>query len=614
VKMRTLILGLDAFDPNVFERLSNQGRLPHLGRYAEEGGYSRFGVANPSQSEVSWTSIATGLNPGGHGIFDFVHRDPATYSLYPSLLPTKRSLGGTQFASPFTARTIFDQVASLGYDATSMWWPATFPARLESPVRTIPGLGTPDIQGKLGVGSLFTTEIEEPIQVGKTPHEPLRGIGKDRFEGSLKGPKQQTRGGVQPSALEFQVEVAGTDSARLKIGQTSLDLALGAWSPIFEVTFKLGRLVSVQTLARAALGQVRPHVHLYFLPLQLHPLHSPWPYASPGGFVKDTWRAAGPFLTLGWPQDTTGLEDRCISDDQFLALCDSIDRGREAVLMHHLKAFQEGLMGIVFDSLDRVQHMFWRDRPDVIDGWYMKLDALVGRVETELKSHSAKGPVRLFVFSDHGFARFDRKVHLNRWLIDHGYLNADSGEGGGKLQQVKWGQTQAYAIGLNSIYLNLAGREGKGVVSRDAQEPLELRIRDELLKWEGSNGIPVVRQVWRRPEVFDGKLAEYGPDLVVGFSPGFRASQENGLGQWSAQSDEPNRDHWGADHCIDPSTVPGVVFSNSGLLDFPSPTYRDVPAMTIGATPDPGRALPPAPHSEEDQEIVEERLRSLGYL
>jgi predicted AlkP superfamily phosphohydrolase/phosphomutase len=612
--MRTLILGLDAFDPAVFERLSNQGKLPHLGRYLQTGGYSHFGVANPPQSEVSWTSIATGLNPGGHGIFDFVHRDPATYSLYPSLLPTKRSLGGTQFASPFTARTIFDQAANQGYAATSMWWPATFPARLESPVRTIPGLGTPDIQGKLGVGSLFTTELGEPMQIGKTPHEPLRTLGKDRFSGYLKGPKQQTRGGVQESGLEFQVERIDDNTLRIKTDSVTLDLPLGAWSPIFEVSFKLGRMISVQSLARVTVSQIRPHMRLYFLPLQLHPLHSPWPYGTPGGFVKETWRNGGPFLTLGWPQDTTGLEDRCITDEQFLALCDSIDRAREIVLMHHLRSFQEGLMGIVFDSLDRVQHMFWRDRVDIVEGWYVKLDALVSRVAAQLNSLPAKENPRLFVVSDHGFAPFDFKVHLNRWLVEQGYLRAATNGGPGKLQQVEWEHTQAYAIGLNSIYLNLVGREGKGMVTASAQESLENRIRDELLRWLGPNGGSVVRQVWRRPEVFEGKLAEYSPDLVVGFSPGFRASQENGLGQWSAQSIEPNHDHWGADHCIDPTTVPGVVFSETGLADFPNPTYRDIPALTIGATPDPNRVTIPAPYTDEDQEIVEERLRSLGYL
>jgi hypothetical protein len=121
--MHTLILGFDAFHPGLFERLSGEGKLPHLTRYAEAGGYARFAVANPPQSEVSWTSIATGLNPGGHGIFDFVHRDPASYALIVSLLPTQRGLAGTQFVPPSRAQTIFDEAARLGYPATALWWP-----------------------------------------------------------------------------------------------------------------------------------------------------------------------------------------------------------------------------------------------------------------------------------------------------------------------------------------------------------------------------------------------------------------------------------------------------------------------------------------------------------
>lgn len=612
--MRTLILGLDAFDPALFERLANEGKLPHLGRYLQAGGYSRFGVANPPQSEVSWTSIATGLNPGQHGIFDFVHRDPATYSLYPSLLPTRHTLGGTRFVPPFTARTIFDQAASQGFPATSMWWPATFPARLDSPVRTLPGLGTPDIQGKLGVGTLFTTELSNAKQVGKTPHEPLRVAGKDRFAGVLQGPKQETRGSVNASTVEFRIERIENRAARLNIGSGSFDLEIGAWSPIFQVSFNLGRFITVQALTRAIVPQLEPELRVYFLPLQLHPLHSLWPYATPGGFVKETWQANGPFLTLGWPQDTTGLEDGCITDGQFLALCDSIDRAREIILMHHLKSFREGLMGVVFDSLDRVQHMFWRGRPDWVEEWYVKLDALVGRVEARLSELPAQEPTRLVVVSDHGFAPFDTKVHLNRWLLEQGYLTAGGDKGAGKFGDIEWDKTRAYAIGLNSVCLNLAGREGKGIVDAASKQELENQIRDQLLSWRGPGEKRVVSQVWRASEVYEGGFPIYAPDLVIGYAPGFRASQETGLGQWLDACLTPNDDHWGGDHCIDPAVVPGVIFSERALADFPNPTFRDIPALTIGAAPDPSRVPMPAPSPEEDQEIVEERLRSLGYL
>lgn len=119
--MRTLILGLDAFDPIFFEQLNSKGKTPNLSKLVEAGKYSRFRVSDPPQSEVSWTSIATGMNPGDHGMFDFVHRNPANYSLQVSLLPTQNNLLGLQFIPPHNARTIFDEAVEDGYPATSMW-------------------------------------------------------------------------------------------------------------------------------------------------------------------------------------------------------------------------------------------------------------------------------------------------------------------------------------------------------------------------------------------------------------------------------------------------------------------------------------------------------------
>jgi predicted AlkP superfamily phosphohydrolase/phosphomutase len=611
--MQTLILGLDAFDPTVFERLSAQGKLPHLTEHVERGGYSRFTVTDPPQSEVSWTSIATGLNPGGHGIFDFVHRDPATYALSVSLLPTKRALGGTQFVPPHAARTIFDHAVQQGFPATVLWWPATFPARLESPVHTLPGLGTPDIQGRLGVGTFFSNDAAWADEDHKTALAVLKQRGRGGYTGRLSGPVRKGRNSTQESALEVRLELADDRSACLTIGKRAVELVQGVWSPILELSFKVGPLVSVRALTRAIVTQLQPDVRLYFLPLQLHPLRSPWRYATPRAFVKQTWKACGPFLTLGWPQDTTGLEDGCITDSQFLALCESIFRARECTLMYHLDRFREGILASVFDSLDRIQHMFWRDRRDVVDEWYCKLDALVGRVEQRL-ADLGKGGTRIVVLSDHGFADLDYKVHLNRWLVERGYLVATGENKSGDLQNVDWSRSHAYAVGLNSLYLNLVGREGRGCVQPGQRDSLADKLRDGLSSWRGPDGRPVVTQVWRQAEVFEGPLAAYGPDLVVGYAPGYRASAETGLGKWGKTCIEPNRDHWGADHCMHAQAVPGVLFCSQGLSHFPAPSYRDIPSLTVGAVLDASGSAPPLSYSDEDERVVEERLRGLGYL
>ncbi|MFW6136089.1 MAG: alkaline phosphatase family protein, partial [Chloroflexota bacterium] len=266
-----------------------------------------------------------------------------------------------------------------------------------------------------------------------------------------------------------------------------------------------------------------------------------------------------------------------------------------------------------FDSLDRVQHMYWADRPDVVDDWYRRLDGLVGRVEERLGGPDQEG-TKLIVVSDHGFAAFDHKVHLNRWLAEQGYLAMREENGAGSLAQVDWSRSQAYAVGLNSIYVNLQGREGEGSVPPGEREALVRRLKEELLEWRRPDGGRVVQDAWRREEALVGPLVERGPDLLVGYAPGYRASAETGMGEWKEALIEPNEDHWAADHCVDPAAVPGVIFANRDLEAFPQPSYVEFPALAIGMTADSSAAVRAPSFSDEEQEAVEERLRSLGYL
>lgn len=613
--MRTIILGLDAFDPGIFEKLTEQDRLPNLGKYAALGNYARFTVANPPQSEVSWTSIATGADPGVHGMFDFVLRDPVNYSLIPSLLHTKTDRLGTQFVPPHSSRTLFEQATIHGFPATVLWWPATFPARLEIPVQTFPGLGTPDIQGRLGVGAVYSSDPNLSSEKFKTPVETLSKLGKNRYQGLLRGAAQKIGAGAKEMVLEFQLDLKDDRSGMLTFAKTTIDLPVGEWSPIFEVNFKVNLLVSLRAITRVILTQAEPEPRLYFLPLQIHPLHSFYRYATPPGFVRETWNSFGPFLTLGWPQDTTGLDEGWINDDQFIDLCKSIDFTREKIFFNYLGKFKEGVFANVFDTLDRVQHMFLRDRPEVVESWYVHLDDLVGQVDAALARQTGE-QTRLLICSDHGFAPFRYKVHLNRWLIENGYLATvnDSSENG--LGQVDWKRSQAYALGLNSLYLNLNGREGQGIVTAAEIEPLRQKIRQDLINWKGFDGQAVVQNAYLREEAFSGPLLSQAPDMVVGYAPGYRASAETGLGKWQSDVMVANTDHWGADHCIDPQAVPGVLFANTSLENYPQPSFRDIPALAIGMHIDHPNA--PRPKSkgkdDEDQKIIEERLKGLGYL
>lgn len=607
--MKSILVGIDAFDPNVFERLNDQGKMPNLGKLVKQGGYQRFSVSNPAQSEVSWTSIATGLNPGGHGLFDFVHRNPENYALHVSLLPTTRGLLGIQFTQPHQSQTIFDHAVEGGYPATALWWPAMFPARQASPVHSIPGLGTPDVLGRLGTNYYYTTAPENyPQNDHKTNIQPLAKTAEGSYAGTLNGPMRKEGA----SRLEFQLEITDGQTARLRIDKQTVDLQTGEWSPVIEMSFKLGMMVSVKAVTKALIREIDGEVGLYFLPFQIHPLRSAWPYAAPTGFIKNAWKQNGPFLTLGWPQDTTGLEEGFITDEQFLALCDSIVNSREQVFMGQLANFEEGVLAIVFDTLDRVQHMFWRDRDDVIENWYLKLDALFGRI---VEAAVPLGDdTRILAVSDHGFARFDHKAHPNRFLQEKSFLQTRDGKPSGGLGDVDWNSTQAYALGLNSLYLNLEGREGQGVVKADQISNTLDKIRDSLKQWKGPDGKNVLQNVYLGSEAFEGDLVAEAPDMVLGYTPGYRASAETGLGKWAADALEPNNDHWGADHCIDPTAVQGVLFSSHGLKDLPNPSYKDIPHLMVGTELERKQTGQRPELADEDQTEVEERLKGLGYL
>jgi len=604
--MKTLILGFDSFDPGVFEELAGRNQLPNFEKFIEHGGYSRLEVCSPPQTEVSWTSIATGADPGSHGIFDFVHRDPATYIPYVSILPMRKTAVGEQFVPPYTTKTLFEEAAEMGYPATALWWPAMFPARPELPVNTLPGLGTPDIRGQLGVGTLFTS-VDETKK--KTNVVKLVSSGKDHYQCELPGPQTPGKNGPRTITLPMAVDVIDSQTVRVTVDSQKLELRLGQWSDIVELRFKAGMLFNIHAITRFIAVSLKDVVRIYALPLQIHPLHSTWHYSSSNAFARKLWKEVGSYLTLGWPQDTTGLEDGCITDDQFLDLCQKIFDRRIQILYHLMKDFKEGVLASIFDDLDRVQHMFFHNRKDVVHDWYKRLDQFVGDVNTKMGGWSGK--YRYLILSDHGFADFRKKIHLNRWLHDHGYLSMKNGSE--DLASVDWSKTRAYSVGLNSIYLNIAGREGQGIVPPDAIENLLGEIQTKLTEWQDGERNPI-QKVRLKHETFNGPFTRFGPDLVVGYAPGYRASAETGLGKVPAGIMEENTDHWGADHCIESSAVPGVIFANRDLRDFGTISFRDIPFLAIGKHLDQSNIKPPSQAAGQGQKDLEERLKGLGYL
>ena len=123
---------------------------------------------------------------------------------------------------------------------------------------------------------------------------------------------------------------------------------------------------------------------------------------------------------------------------------------------------------------------------------YERMDAIVGDL---VKRHGDKA--HIMVMSDHGFSNFRRQFNINTWLRDNGYLGPPDCTGvlG---NTVDWRQSRAFGLGINSVYLNMKGREVYGIVEPGQERE---QLLDELvLKLQAVrdvDGRPVIRTVYR---------------------------------------------------------------------------------------------------------------------
>jgi len=116
-KRRVVVVGLDGFPHSLLEPLAAAGAVPRLAALAGAGHYARMTVTLPEISAVSWPSFATGVGPGGHGVFGFTDLKPGTYDL--------RFTNAADVKAP----TIWDRLGRVGKRAVVINQPSTYPAR-----------------------------------------------------------------------------------------------------------------------------------------------------------------------------------------------------------------------------------------------------------------------------------------------------------------------------------------------------------------------------------------------------------------------------------------------------------------------------------------------------
>lgn len=581
---RVIVLGADGLDADLLRRYLDAGALPALARLAQLGGWGPLRTTNPAESPVAWASFATGLNPGKHGIFDFLHRDPATYGpqVGPLTVRPRADGRGWEATNHRQGTTLWAQASAAGRSCALLRVPGTCPPE---PVNgeMLSGLGVPDLVGSWGTSRLYTTL-------------PGKGRGWTRLELSADGRAQTAIRG--PQGAETPLEVcAGAAGVVVRCQGQKISLGVGEWSPWLSLRFEMPAGPAWQGLARFYLWSLSPDVRLYLSSLHLDPRQPALPLTWPEGLSAELAARHGLFGTLGWPEDNAGLNEGRLDEAGFLRQVEEAFAQQRELTLDTLAAGRHDLVIAVIEATDRVQHMFWRHQdPDdplhTAEGerafggevlrCYQRFDELVGEA-LELLSPGDT----LIVLSDHGFKPVYKLANVNSWLRERGYLAASAG------LAVDWRRTRAYALGLSKVYINLRGREAQGLVEPGREYvALCAELARELLAWrDPETGQPILRQVYRRDELYAGPEIGHSGDLILGFQAGYRASPLSAAGRLAAAALEPNRNQWSADHCaIDSALVPGVLCANrplrwadASILDL-APTILDL----LDVSPPPG--------------------------
>ena len=587
---KMIVLGQDGVDPVFLE--NHWDVLPNLNRLRHMGDFKRLGTTVPPQSPVAWSTVSTGMDPGGHGVFDFVHRDPATrmpvFSMA-EISPPKHTLKIGPYLIPLSSgsiatarvgRTFWQILEDHGIPSTVMRMPANFPPA-ECEADSLSGMGTPDLMGTTGTFTFFTddpAETRTAVPGGRIVHVELTN---GRAALRVEGPPNDFRRDRTAARVEMLAHVDPTaQAARFDLADQQAILRQGEWSDWLHADFQLLPLVkSASGMLRIYLQQAHPYLRVYVSPVNLDPAHPELPISTPASFSRKLNDALGPFYTQGIAEETSAYRAGLLGKDEFLVQSHKVLSDSLRMFRYALAHFSQGLLFYYFSSTDQNAHMLWGKYDDDLLDVYRAVDGAVGEAMAK-----AGNDTTLLVLSDHGFARFDRAVHLNTWLMRQGFLSLDDPANTGEdelFAHVDWSRTEAYAMGLNAIYLNRAGRENGGIVTDGEAQQLKAAITRKLLEFRDPNdGQSVVGRVYDPETVFRGRNLKMSPDLIVGYRRGYRASWQTALGAVPATLIDDNTQGWIADHCIAADEVPGVLLSNRKIR-LENPQLYDVTATIL---------------------------------
>jgi predicted AlkP superfamily phosphohydrolase/phosphomutase len=579
-------------DYELTKQMMESGELPNFAKVAAGGGFQPLGTSVPPLSPVAWSDFITGMDSGGHGIFDFLHRDTEKIIPYFSTsrpLPPDHvwKLGKYQLASGGghellrQGEPFWEPLERAGVTTYIIRIPADFPPT-GTATRELTGMGTPDVVGSYGIFHFYTSKLfafaGQDIGGGEV-HEiwPEEGV----LETELYGPDNPFLSEKTELTAPLTVYLdPDEERAKFVVGDEEIILESGDWSGWVPFEFEMIPSQSLHAIARFYLRSVRPELEFYVSPINFDPMTPDAPISHPADFAADVARLYGArYYTQGMPEDTRALQEEVLTHEEFLEQAEIVADEYVEQFPVMLSDFQKtpgaGLFFYYLGNTDLVSHMMWhtldpghpgyvpeRDEKlaHVIPDLYRMADGIVGKA-LEMKGEDTT----VVIMSDHGFASWRRAFSLNSWLAREGYLALKGPhleDDPGFFVNVDWSKTRAYNVGIGGgLYVNLKGREARGIVDSAEREALLEEIGEKLLQEiDPATGSPAVTRVYYRDRFFKDKGAiDLGPDLIAGYAEGTRNANESAMGGVPKEVVFDNLTTWTGDHGMDHTSVPGIL-------------------------------------------------------
>jgi predicted AlkP superfamily phosphohydrolase/phosphomutase len=549
---QVLVIGLDGATWRIMEPLMAAGRLPNLQRLMARGSSGALESIIPPQTGPAWVSFMTGRNPGQHGVYYFKDFDLNAYGARGSFVTSARYKG----------KTLFDELSRRGHRVAAVRVPMTYPAW------------------------------------------PINGVMVSGYPSPDNAPRY-----VTPASLAGVIPPLGSLPA-MGSPEKQLDALLVEVRETTQIAEQLLRSEGPFDLFMVVYQQLDQAHHIFWRFLDGRRPGSP-PGAQASGNQADYIGRCYEVVDAG----VGHLLERVNAEVPVVVLS---DHGAAPAPRYHVNTNlwlrQQGLLAARHTKVSLARRLY--------DFRHLVVPAGVkARLRTVLHN---------------------RLPQAMRDRMDQFIFNVDD---------VDWGGTKAYRFPvpetLDAIAINLRGRQPQGIVEPgDEYERVLTEILGRLPSLvDPRTGGRIVQEAWRREDIYSGPFLDQAPDIIMRLHPDYEPGQVlvgdlvTPVPSWELEAQSGTHEPEGILIAAGTPIKMGHHLEGANLLDvtptlwallgmeppadleghvladlFAEPTDAVSPRTDVsdGTTAEDGQGE--GWLSAEEQEIIEDRLRALGYI